>query len=228
MRPAYLAPAIALTAQSPDEAGDDLARGPSEMPGDAAGLDGRPVGRQGRRTHRNRLCRGCQSGKAQGRRAVRGARSGAGRPWRAMTVVFAAGAVTGQALQPHYRDMESGASKAASARARPPARSGSGIPPPPSTAQGCSVIPPPPVTALASCSAIPPPPKTALASCSPIPPPPATALASSSSVPPPPETALNCSSIPPPPVTALASCSPIPPPPSIAHLAPANDRQLTG
>ncbi len=143
---------------------------------------------------------------------------------------------TGRQL--HYRDMESGASQAASALARRPVRSGSDIPPPPSTAQGCSAIPPPPVTALASCSpippapvtalascsAIPPAPVTALASCSAIPPPPATALASCSSVPPPPQTALaSCSSIPPPPVTALASCSPIPPPPSIAHLAPADD-----
>ena len=61
---------------------------------------------------------------------------------------------TGRPL--HYRDMKSGASEAASALARRPARSGSHIPPPPSTAQGCSSIPPPPVTALASCSAIPP------------------------------------------------------------------------
>jgi hypothetical protein len=77
--------------------------------------------------------------------------------------------------QPHYRDMESGASEAVSARARRPARSGSDIPPPPSTALGCSSIPPPPKTEQASCSPIPPPPLTALASCSPIPPPPSIA-----------------------------------------------------
>ncbi|MGH3292479.1 MAG: hypothetical protein ACRDP7_11785 [Trebonia sp.] len=49
--------------------------------------------------------------------------------------------------QVHYRDMESSAGEAASARARRPARSGSDIPPP--------------VTALASCSPIPPPPSIA-------------------------------------------------------------------
>src|ERR1700751_1228053 len=92
--------------------------------------------------------------------------------------------------QRHYRDMESGASEAASALARRQARSGSDIPPPPRTAQGCPAIPPPPVTALASCSPIPPAPVTALASCSAIPPPPKTALASCSSIPPPPATPL--------------------------------------
>lgn len=76
--------------------------------------------------------------------------------------------------QAHYGDMESGAGHAAPARARRPAGSRSGIPPPPSTAQGRSSIPPP-VTALASCFSIPPPPPTAVASCSPMPPPPKTA-----------------------------------------------------
>ncbi|SRR6266700_2629770 len=56
-----------------------------------------------------------------------------------------------------------------------PARSGSFIPPPPSTALSCSAIPPPPATALPSCSAIPPPPATTLPSCSAIPPPPSLA-----------------------------------------------------
>lgn len=62
---AYLALAIALTAQSPDEAGDDLTRGPCEMPRDAAGRDGRPVGQQDRRTAPESTMPGCQSGAAR-------------------------------------------------------------------------------------------------------------------------------------------------------------------
>ena len=146
-------PAIALTAQSADEAGDDFARGPCEMPGDAAGQDDRRVGQQGRRTHRNRLCRAAG---AEQRREAGGAGRGAGRARCARTVVSGRRGSDRTGRQLHYRDMESGASEAASALARRPARSGSDIPPPPSTAQGCSSIPPPPVTALASCSPIPP------------------------------------------------------------------------
>ena len=57
------------------------------------------------------------------------------------------------------------------AMADKPLRSGSMMPPPPSTALSCSAIPPPPRTSLSG-SVIPPPPKTALPSCSAIPPPP--------------------------------------------------------
>src|ERR1700733_7170023 len=140
------------------------------MPGDAAGLDDRRAGQQGRRTHRNRLCRAADP--EQRREA-----GGAGRARWARTGVYGRRGSDETGRQRNYRDMEmeSGASEAASALARRPARSGSDIPPPPSTAQGCSSIPPPPVTALASCSPIPPAPVTALASCSPIPPSPSIA-----------------------------------------------------
>ena len=87
------------------------------------------------------------------------------------------------------------------ARADNQARSGSMMPPPPSTALACSAIPPPPRTSLSG-SVIPPPPKTALTSCSAIPPPPVTAL--------------DCSAVPPPPEVTLPTCSAIPPPPSTA------------
>src|SRR4249920_3422889 len=87
----------------------------------------------------------------------------------------------------HYNGMESGQYESAGADNQ--ARSGSFIPPPPSTTLACSAIPPPPRTSLSG-SVIPPPPKTTLPSCSAIPPPPATALPSCSAVPPPPVTAL--------------------------------------
>ena len=124
-------------------------------------------------------CAGLPVPSSAGRRAERGAgREGPGVPGR----WFWPPGSDRTGRQAHYRDMESGAGEAASARGRRPARSGSGIPPPPSTAQGCSSIPP---TALASppippppdadLSSIPSPPVTALASCSPIPPPPGIA-----------------------------------------------------
>ena len=92
---ACLAPAIALTAQSADEAGDDLACGPCEVPGDAAGLDDRRVGQQGRRTHRNRLCRAASP---QQRWEAGGGGAGREGPGVRGRWFLAAGAVTGRAV----------------------------------------------------------------------------------------------------------------------------------
>ena len=92
---ACLAPAIALTARSADEAGDDLARGPCEMPGDAAGpTTGAPAGSAGERTATD--CAGLPVRSSAGRRAARGAgREGPGARGRWF---LAAGAVTGRAV----------------------------------------------------------------------------------------------------------------------------------
>jgi hypothetical protein len=63
------------------------------MPGDAAGPDDRRAGRQGRRTHRNRLC---WAASAEQRREAGGAgREGPGVRGRWF---LAAGAVTGRAV----------------------------------------------------------------------------------------------------------------------------------
>src|SRR5215471_15213280 len=141
----------------------------ARCPPPVTALDGRPPGQQGRGTRRNRLCRAASPEQA---REAGEAGPGGGTGPGGEDGDFRRRGSDRAGHQPHYRDMDSGASHAASARARRPARSGSGIPPPPSTALGSSSIPPPPVTALASCSAIPPAPVTALASSSPIPPPP--------------------------------------------------------
>ena len=82
-------------------------------------------------------------------------------PGSAQAVIFRRWGSDRTGYQSHYKDMESSAGEAGSAKARRPARPRSDIPPPPSTALGCSAIPPPPVTALASCSPIPPPPSIA-------------------------------------------------------------------
>jgi hypothetical protein len=66
------------------------------------------------------------------RRAERGGRAAPGGRGRWL---LGAGAVDRTGRRLHYREMESGASQAASAPARRPARSGSDIPPPPSIAR---------------------------------------------------------------------------------------------